>query len=424
MRRTRACEPVPATGIEKGARGRRSASGSLQTRRASVASSKGIHEHQNKPLPKFEVPAKLRNMPKAATYGYARKQADSFAAYKARRLVGRRRCNSIRLPSSRPPLSRKAPSPPPTTNSPDGPRSPDRVNAVVMCIGSQNALREALYKTLAFCEQPRDFTEVEDFIAATDEFVYSHIMQTPFTMIGMLTDAGGLSQTPLDEAGDPVTAEQLANLTADEADDLVATYRIRSHRRGPRGRAPAGSRAPHRAQLSLRPHRRDTYFAVLDFCTTPRKFPEIEAFFKATPGFPRTSWRIAQAFARLLRRQARQGQGVGLEKGLGCNRRRQADAGGAQAADRERSIALGKRGTPCEAMGSVEKGRAHFVFCQLSCSRFVFPPALCPPRPAFAHCRKWDKGLSLCPIPSPVSTRSYRRVKQATKRRRKLCPRL
>ena len=45
--------------------------------------------------------------------------------------------------------------------------------------------------------------------------------------------------------------------------------------------------APERrieAQLSLRPHRRDTYFAVLDFCTTPRKFPEIEAFFKATPG--------------------------------------------------------------------------------------------------------------------------------------------
>ncbi len=122
-----------------------------------------------------------------------------------------------------PPLSRKAPSPPPTTNSPT-PTFADRVNAVVMCIGSQNALREALYKTLAFCEQPRDFTEVEDFIAATDEFVYSHIMQTPFTMIGMLTDAGGLSQTPLDEAGDPSRPSSWR--TADEADDLVATYRI------------------------------------------------------------------------------------------------------------------------------------------------------------------------------------------------------
>ena len=129
-----------------------------------------------------------------------------------------------------------------------------------MCIGSQNALREALYKTLAFCEQPRDFTEVEDFIAATDEFVYSHIMQTPFTMIGMLTDAGGLSQTPLDEAGNPVTAEQLANLTADEADDLVATYRIEATGAG---REAVRLLAPERrieAQRHLRADGRDPDF--------------------------------------------------------------------------------------------------------------------------------------------------------------------
>jgi len=45
--------------------------------------------------------------------------------------------------------------------------------------------------------------------------------------------------------------------------------------------------APERrieAQLSLRPHRRDTYFAVLDFCMQPRKFPEIEALFKNVSG--------------------------------------------------------------------------------------------------------------------------------------------
>ena len=93
-----------------------------------------------------------------------------------------------------------------------------------MCIGSQNALREALYKTLAFCEQPRDFTEVEDFIAATDEFVYSHIMQTPFTMIGMLTDAGGLSQTPLDEAGRPLDAA-VVRAAATMADAAFANRR-------------------------------------------------------------------------------------------------------------------------------------------------------------------------------------------------------
>lgn len=167
---------------------------------------------------------------------------------------------------------------------PDEPTFADRVNAVVMCVGSQNALREALYKTLAFCQQPRDFVEVEDFIAQTDEFVYSHIMQTPFAMIQMLVDAGGLAQTPLDGEGNPIADEQLANLSEDEADDLIATYRIQAT---DAGAETVRLLAPERrieAQLSLRPHRRDTYFAVLDFCTQPRKFPEIEAFFKNTSG--------------------------------------------------------------------------------------------------------------------------------------------
>ena len=239
---------------------------------------------KNKPLPKFEVPASYE---KYAEGGYLmdmrESEPDSFAAYKpaVSSAAGAQLDPAAELT---PAAVAQGAQPAADYELPDEPTFTDRVNAVVMCIGSQNALREALYKTLAFCEQPRDFTEVEDFIAATDEFVYSHIMQTPFTMIGMLTDAGGLSQTPLDEAGNPVTAEQLANLTADEADDLVATYRIEATGAG---REAVRLLAPERrieAQLSLRPHRRDTYFAVLDFCTTPRKFPEIEAFFKATPG--------------------------------------------------------------------------------------------------------------------------------------------
>ena len=155
---------------------------------------------------------------------------------------------------------------------------------VVMCVGSQNALREALYKTLAFCQQPHEFTEVEDFIAQTDEFVYSHIMQTPFAMIQMLVDAGGLAQTPLDSEGSPIADKQLANLSEDEADDLISTYRIQTTDAGVETVRLLAPERRIEAQLSLRPHRRDTYFAVLDFCMQPRKFPEIEALFKNVPG--------------------------------------------------------------------------------------------------------------------------------------------
>lgn len=239
---------------------------------------------KNKPLPKFEVPASYE---KYAEGGYLmdmrETEADSFAEHKPAVSSAAGAAAAASPATSAAAIAQGAPVDG-TYELPDEPTFEDRVNAVVMCVGSQNALREALYKTLAFCEQPRDFTEVEDFIAATDEFVYSHIMQTPFTMIGMLTDAGGLMQTPLDEDGEPIAPEQLANLTEDEADDLVATYRIQTTDAGVEAVRLLAPERRIEAQLSLRPHRRDTYFAVLDFCTQPRKFPEIEEFFKATPG--------------------------------------------------------------------------------------------------------------------------------------------
>ena len=233
---------------------------------------------KNKPLPKFEVPSSYEKYaeggylmdirePEADSYGDHRPTASTMASAGVDAAA----------------LAQGAPAGA-TYELPDEPTFTDRVNAVVMCVGSQNALREALYKTLEFCQQPHDFTEVEDFIAATDEFVYSHIMQTPFTMIQMLIDSGGLVQTPLDAQGNPVTSEQLAGLSADEADDLVETYRIEIT---DAGAETVRLLAPERrieAQLSLRPHRRDTYFAVLDFCTQPRKFPEIQEFFKTTDG--------------------------------------------------------------------------------------------------------------------------------------------
>lgn len=158
------------------------------------------------------------------------------------------------------------------------------VDCVVTCVCSQNPLREVLYKTLAFCRTPRTFDEVEDFIAAQDEFVFSHIIQEPFTLAHMLLNAGGLSQTPLDDAGNAISEESLDAMSDDEVCDVVATYRLET--------TPAGAKAvellaPERriaSQIAKVPHRADTYYALMAFCRTPRKFPEIEDFFKNTEG--------------------------------------------------------------------------------------------------------------------------------------------
>lgn len=214
---------------------------------------------KDKPLPKFEVPASYE---KYAQGGYVMDadltEEDTFAQHVPVAMgEGERGGES---------LSRE-----------------ERISKVIACVGSQNSLREVLYKTLVLCQEPHEFAEVEDWIAEQDEFVHSHILQTPFTLIEMLLRAGGLSQTPLDAQGSPIAGERLDALSDDQADDLVVTYRLQTT---DIGREAARLLSPERrleAQLELRPHRRDTYFAVLDFCQTPRKFPEIEAFFKATP---------------------------------------------------------------------------------------------------------------------------------------------
>lgn len=183
-------------------------------------------------------------------------------------------------------LADAAPVPAPAPRPSDAPAQrtfEEQVSAVVTCVGAQNALREVLYKTLAHCEEPRDFAEAEAFVAAQDEFVHSHIIQTPFTLIQMLLRAGGLAQTALDAQGAAIPDERLAALPEDEADDLVATYRLATT---PAGAETVRLLAPERrieAQLGARPHRRATYYAVLAFCQEPRTFPQIEEFFKATP---------------------------------------------------------------------------------------------------------------------------------------------
>ena len=155
-----------------------------------------------------------------------------------------------------------------------------RTDAVVTCVCSQAPLREVLYKTLVHCIEPRDFSEVEDFIAAQDEFVYSHIIQTPFTLVQMLLCAYGLEQTPLDEAGQPLAPERFEGLSEDEADDLVATYELSTTDAGKQAVDLLSPARRIRSQIMQKPHRAHTFYQVLDFCTTPRKFPEIQDYFK------------------------------------------------------------------------------------------------------------------------------------------------
>ena len=161
----------------------------------------------------------------------------------------------------------------------------ETLDSVISCIGAQNSLREILYKTLSFCATPHEFTDVEDFIAQSDEVVYSHVIQTPFELIGMLVRAGGLNEVPLDGEGREVSPETLETLSPDEQDDRIATYRIEATRAGVAALELLSPARRIEAQLAKDPHRADTFWALIEFCETPRTFPQIKEYFDATPEF-------------------------------------------------------------------------------------------------------------------------------------------
>ena len=302
---------------------------------------------KNKPLPRFEVPSSYE---KYAEGGYLmdvrEPEADSFGDRKPTIASG------AGAAAVDPAAIVQGAAVDAEYELPDEPTFADRVNMVVMCVGSQNALREALYKTLAFCQQPHEFTEVEAFIAQTDEFVYSHIMQTPFSMIQMLIDAGGLSQTPLDGEGSPIAEEQLANLSEDEADDLIATYRIQAT-------APASKPcACWRPSVASR-----RSFPCVRIAATPISPCSISARSRASSRnrgalqdyfrlVARHRGRSSQAFARLLRRQARQGRRASCGAAPGLQRRGQAHAASPQTRTGNRITASAGEAAGCGRAGN------------------------------------------------------------------------
>ena len=156
-------------------------------------------------------------------------------------------------------------------------------DAIVTSVMSQPLLREILYKTLAYCVEPRDFADVEAFIAATDEYAHGHVLQTPCAIARILVDVGGLERADFDAEGRLVDDARRAGLTADEVDDLVESTTLATTEAGAHV---VDLLAPSRriaAQLAQKPHRRDTYLAVLRFCSEPRSLEQIKEMLQTTP---------------------------------------------------------------------------------------------------------------------------------------------
>lgn len=146
--------------------------------------------------------------------------------------------------------------------------------------------REILYRTLGFCQQARSLAEIEDQIASYPEF--GRAVQDQYHLICALEAAGGLTRTPLDAQGEPVTPEQLEGLTEDEADDLVATYAFATTDVGAALVEQHAPRARLVELMGIVPEREETFLELMAFIEEkPRTYREICDLLKGRPALIR-----------------------------------------------------------------------------------------------------------------------------------------
>ena len=162
--------------------------------------------------------------------------------------------------------------------------SAETLDAIITCIGAQNALREILYKTLCYCGQTKSYEEVEEFISKSDEYVYSHIIQSPYSLVQMLKKCGGLVERCYMEDGTEMTAEVVAEMSADEIEDKTESITLTTSPEGLKACELVSPDKRFRSLINQRPHRAETFYALMELCLTPRTFPEIKTWYEETPG--------------------------------------------------------------------------------------------------------------------------------------------
>lgn len=128
--------------------------------------------------------------------------------------------------------------------------------------------QEVLYRTLLHCEVLRAYDEVETYVSEQPEMVYGQILQAPRTLIGFLTDAGGIAQ--VDDQGVPFACE---GENYSSGDCFLSTT--------DEGIAAARAFCPLErleSLVSLKPTRKEAFLLFLEACLEPQAFSTLESF--------------------------------------------------------------------------------------------------------------------------------------------------
>ena len=147
-------------------------------------------------------------------------------------------------------------------------------------------IRWTMYHVLERCSDgaAHPLAELEDFVAAQPGFEGTKI--APYFAVKWLEEAFALEELYLDADGKVFTADDVAPLSEDEFDDLVAQFAYRST---DVGEAILEQFAPRTALLDLfeeegEIHKR-IYLKILEFTREPRNFAEIDHLIRPSSAY-------------------------------------------------------------------------------------------------------------------------------------------
>lgn len=136
--------------------------------------------------------------------------------------------------------------------------------------------RELYVRMLEYCKERRGLDEVERYVQCCPQFGLA--AQSPYRLALNLVELGGLEMVELDEDGLEVTPDRKEGLSADEADDLVASYAFETTADGAQAAEDLSPSARFASLLEEHPDRAQVFADVLDFCEEPRSYADIAGY--------------------------------------------------------------------------------------------------------------------------------------------------
>lgn len=161
----------------------------------------------------------------------------------------------------------------------EGAMKDDGVAQLVHLMRTEPRHREVYVRLLELCKERKALAEVEQAVQALPQ--YGLAAQSPYRLVRTLVEAGGLDWIELDDDGVEVTQERKQGLTADEADDLVASFAVQTTAAGADAAEKMSPAARFEELVADQPTRSQAFEEVLAFCEEPRCFADVEGHLEA-----------------------------------------------------------------------------------------------------------------------------------------------